>query len=143
MNVAFSAASGTQAQPHRCSRVHLSVPGREEEATNRITKVSMIASAQATVGMSATAASAETRGRPITRAVSRRAAALPCRNVHIHEGVASGRITPRQAQRLHAEDHAIRIEERVMARFNGGHISKAERRALNQQENAVSRQIGP
>jgi len=28
-----------------------------------------------------------------------------------------------------------------MARFNGGHVSRAEQRALNQQENAVSRQI--
>jgi len=30
-----------------------------------------------------------------------------------------------------------------MAGFNGGHITRAEQRALNQQENAVSRQIGP
>jgi hypothetical protein len=29
-----------------------------------------------------------------------------------------------------------------MAQFNGGHITKAEQRALNQQENAVSRRIG-
>ena len=47
-----------------------------------------------------------------------------------------------QAQKLHAEDHAIRKEERTMASTNGGHITKAEQRALNQQENQVSRQIG-
>jgi hypothetical protein len=29
-----------------------------------------------------------------------------------------------------------------MARQNGGHITRSEQRALNQQENAVSRQIG-
>jgi len=29
-----------------------------------------------------------------------------------------------------------------MAKLNGGHITPAEQKALNQQENAVSRQIG-
>jgi hypothetical protein len=29
-----------------------------------------------------------------------------------------------------------------MARQNGGHITNSEQRGLNQQENAVSRQIG-
>jgi hypothetical protein len=29
-----------------------------------------------------------------------------------------------------------------MAKFNGGHITKTEQKMLNQQENAVSRQIG-
>jgi hypothetical protein len=36
----------------------------------------------------------------------------------------------------------IRGEERFMARLNGGYITPAQQRALNQQENAVSRQIG-
>jgi hypothetical protein len=53
-----------------------------------------------------------------------------------------GGITKAQAQKLHAEDHAIRQEERTMASTNGGHITKAEQRALNQQENQVSKQIG-
>ena len=53
-----------------------------------------------------------------------------------------GEITKAQAQKLHAEDHAIRQEERAMASTNGGHITKAEQRALNQQENQVSREIG-
>ena len=53
-----------------------------------------------------------------------------------------GEITKSQAQKLHAEDHAIRQEERTMASTNGGHITKAEQRALNQQENQVSKQIG-
>ncbi|MBV8495253.1 MAG: hypothetical protein JO361_00580, partial [Gammaproteobacteria bacterium] len=47
-----------------------------------------------------------------------------------------------QAQKLHAEDHAIRQEERTMASTNGGHITKAEQKSLNQQENQVSKQIG-
>jgi len=53
-----------------------------------------------------------------------------------------GEITKAQAQKLHAEDHAIRQEERTMASTNGGHITTAEQRALNQQENQVSKQIG-
>jgi hypothetical protein len=36
----------------------------------------------------------------------------------------------------------IRQEERDMAAQNGGHITKAEEGVLNQQENAVSKQIG-
>jgi hypothetical protein len=53
-----------------------------------------------------------------------------------------GQITKAQAHQLHSEDHAIRREERTMASTNGGHITKPEQKALNQQENQVSRQIG-
>ena len=53
-----------------------------------------------------------------------------------------GEITKAQAHKLHSEDHAIRQEERTMASTNGGHITKAEQRSLNQQENQVSKQIG-
>jgi hypothetical protein len=53
-----------------------------------------------------------------------------------------GEITKAQAQKLHAEDHAIRNEERTMASTNHGHVTKAEQKALNQQENQVSQQIG-
>jgi hypothetical protein len=47
-----------------------------------------------------------------------------------------------QATRLHRDDHQIRREERLMASQDGGHITRQEDRALNQQENRVSRQIG-
>jgi len=53
-----------------------------------------------------------------------------------------GEISQGQAQQLHKEDHQIRQEERDMASQNGGHITAQEQRTLNQQENAVSRQIG-
>ena len=53
-----------------------------------------------------------------------------------------GEITKAQAQKLHKEDRQIRGEERAMASQNGGHITKQEQRTLNQQENAVSKQIG-
>lgn len=60
----------------------------------------------------------------------------------IHNEVKSGEISKTQAAALHAEDHSIRTEERSMAALNGGHITKAEKHALNQQENTVSKQIG-
>jgi hypothetical protein len=62
-------------------------------------------------------------------------------NARIREGVQSGRLSAGQAAQLHAEDHAIRQEERAMAATNGGHITRTEKRALNQQENQVSSQI--
>ncbi|HVN46082.1 MAG TPA: hypothetical protein VMT66_12715 [Steroidobacteraceae bacterium] len=69
-------------------------------------------------------------------------ARLANQNKRIHTERKEGEITKAQAQQLHAEDHAIRQEERTMASTNNGHITKAEQRALNQQENQVSRQIG-
>ena len=53
-----------------------------------------------------------------------------------------GEITTAQAHDLHAEDRGIRAQERFDASNNGGHITRAEDRSLNQQENAVSHQIG-
>jgi len=56
--------------------------------------------------------------------------------------VKQGELTKSQAAALHKEDHQIRTEERLMASQNGGHITKQEQKTLNQQENAVSKQIG-
>lgn len=67
---------------------------------------------------------------------------LAHQNQRIHNEVKSGQISKAQASQLHSEDHAIRQEERTMARTNNGHITKTEQRALNQQENQVSKQIG-
>jgi len=109
----------------------------------RVTRFSMIAIAFAVLGTSMTAASAETlwqANHPRRAEVNER---LAYQNFRIDRGVADGRISPWRAQRLHAEDRRIRYEERFMAGFNGGGITPAEQRALNQQENAVSRQIGP
>ncbi len=66
---------------------------------------------------------------------------LANQNERIKEGRENGTLSRGQAQKLHAEDHAIRQEERAMAATNGGHITKTEQRALNQQENQVSKQI--
>ncbi|SFA96964.1 hypothetical protein SAMN04515620_11052 [Collimonas sp. OK607] len=63
-------------------------------------------------------------------------------NKRIHNEVKEGEISKAQAKTLHKDDHAIRQEERDMAKQNGGHITKSEQTVLNQQENGVSRQIG-
>ena len=67
---------------------------------------------------------------------------LANQNQRIKQERKEGEINKAQAQKLHSEDHAIRQEERTMASTNGGHITKAEQKSLNQQENQVSRQIG-
>jgi hypothetical protein len=67
---------------------------------------------------------------------------LENQNRRINQEVREGEITKGQAKQLHGEDHAIRQEERAMAKTNNGHITGAEQKALNQQENQVSRQIG-
>ena len=67
---------------------------------------------------------------------------LANQNKRINTERKEGEITKAQAHKLHAEDHAIRKEERTMASTNGGHITKSEQKSLNQQENQVSKQIG-
>lgn len=69
-------------------------------------------------------------------------ARLANQNMRIHHEVKEGDLSHAEAARLHREDRQIRQEERTMAGENGGSITKAEQKALNQQENAVSRQIG-
>jgi Spy/CpxP family protein refolding chaperone len=67
---------------------------------------------------------------------------LARQNARIHHEVKEGDLTKAQAAKLHKDDRQIRGEERAMASQNGGHITKTEQKALNQQENAVSKQIG-
>jgi uncharacterized protein HemX len=67
---------------------------------------------------------------------------LQNQNKRINREVKEGELSKKQAAKLHRDDRQIRKEERLMASQNGGHITKQEQRTLNQQENAVSRQIG-
>ena len=67
---------------------------------------------------------------------------LARQNARIHQEVKEGDLTKSQAAALHKDDRQIRSEERAMASQNGGHITKSEQKVLNQQENAVSKQIG-
>jgi hypothetical protein len=109
---------------------------------SRTTNVTIIAVALAMLGTSMTGAIAETqweRNHPRRDQVNDR---LSNQNRRINNELREGEITRGQAHRLHSEDRAIRREERTMARFDNGHITRADQRALNQQENAVSGQIG-
>jgi hypothetical protein len=63
-------------------------------------------------------------------------------NRRIDAEVKDGQISKGQAAALHSEDHQIRTEERDMAGQNNTHITTQEQKTLNQQENAVSGQIG-
>ena len=67
---------------------------------------------------------------------------LATQNKRIKTEVREGELTKSQAAALHKDDRQIRKEERLMASQNGGHITKLEQKTLNQQENAVSKQIG-
>src|SRR5215831_18283558 len=96
----------------------------------------------ALVGSSITAAFAETqweRNHPRRDQVNDR---LSNQNRRINKELKEGEINKQQANQLHREDRAIRQEERTMSKFNNGHITGAEQKSLNQQENAVSGQIG-
>jgi hypothetical protein len=109
---------------------------------SRSTSLCILALSVVMVGGSIVGAAAETqweRNHPRRDQVNDR---LENQNRRINREVREGEITRRQANQLHREDHAIRREERTMSRLNNGHITRSEQKALNQQENAVSRQIG-
>ena len=59
----------------------------------------------------------------------------------INRDLREGKITFWQAMRLHRDDRAIRTSERTDARFDHGHVTRADQRGLNQDENAVNRDI--
>lgn len=67
---------------------------------------------------------------------------LENQNRRITNEVKSGEINKSQAQALRQNDKNIRQEERDMASQNGGHITKTEQNALNQQLNQNSAAIG-
>ncbi len=101
--------------------------------------VAVAAALAATVAGGAIAAGDWKKDHPRRAQVNSR---LNNQNQRIKNEVKSGEMSKGQAAKLHKEDRQIRKEERAMASQNGGHITKQEQRTLNQQENAVSRQIG-
>jgi hypothetical protein len=109
---------------------------------NSIRSVLMAGVVAVTLGALAAPALADTqwqKDHPRREQVNSR---LKNQNKRINKEEKSGQIDKAQAKQLHSEDHAIRHEERTMASTNGGHITKAEQKSLNQQENQVSQQIG-
>ena len=53
-----------------------------------------------------------------------------------------GEISRAQAHDMRMEDRGVRGQERYFASRHHGHLTRAEQRRLNREENGVSRQIG-
>jgi hypothetical protein len=66
---------------------------------------------------------------------------LAHQNKRIDSDLASGKITAQQADQLHKDDSNIRAGERTDASLDNSHLTKADQTSLNQDENAVSRDI--
>ncbi len=77
-------------------------------------------------------------GHPRVNQVNRRQARQQDR---IANGVSSGQLNPREASRLEKREASVQNrEQRDMAKHNG-HLTKAEQRGINRQQNRVSRGI--
>ena len=110
--------------------------------TKTLKTLIITAASLAVIAGAASSASADSRWQnrhPRREQVNNR---LANQNRRIHQEVKEGDLTHAQAAALHRDDRQIRREERLMATQDGGHITRADQRALNQQENGVSRQIG-
>jgi len=66
---------------------------------------------------------------------------LTHQDMRINHDLRIGRITLHQARMLHRDDRMIRASERTDARFDKSHLTPADQHGLNQDENAVSRDI--
>lgn len=59
----------------------------------------------------------------------------------IAQGIRSGQLTAGETKNLENKEQGINRETRGMRQANGGKLTRADRRAVNQQQNKVSRQI--
>jgi len=59
----------------------------------------------------------------------------------VDQGLANGKLTTQEAQKIQNQDANIRRTEQKDAAQNGGHLTKAEQRNLNRRENRVSQEI--
>lgn len=59
----------------------------------------------------------------------------------IERGERSGRLSPKEAARLENKEAGLKDEEQAMRNANGGKLSRADRRALQNQANKDSRAI--
>ena len=59
----------------------------------------------------------------------------------VNQGLRRDQLSGAQAQQLHQEDRNIRNQERTDAAGDNGHLTGTERRQINREENAESRQI--
>ena len=68
---------------------------------------------------------------------------LQNQNHRITQERKEGELTAAQAKHLRSVDRAVFKQEQFDAKLGGGHITKAEQKALNQEENTISKKIGP
>jgi hypothetical protein len=59
----------------------------------------------------------------------------------IAQGIASGRLTPRETARLEWQESRLHGEIRHMREDNGGKLTAKDRRIVNRQQNRLSRRI--
>ena len=59
----------------------------------------------------------------------------------IANGIQSGQLTPGEAGKLEKKEGELNQEERDMRKLDNGHLTSADRATLNQQQNAVSKDI--
>jgi hypothetical protein len=59
----------------------------------------------------------------------------------VDNGLADGKLSTGQAEKIQNQDASIRAQERRDASQNGGHITQAQQTQLNHEENGVSREI--
>ncbi len=59
----------------------------------------------------------------------------------IAQGVASGQLTSRETSNLERREASVNREERQMRRANGGTLTAADKAALTQRQNRISRSI--
>ncbi len=102
-------------------------------------------------GFVSSGAQAKGRGNPTGTPGSKFANEHPRRNEvnkrvdnqreRINEGVKDGQLTHEQAAQLRANDRAIKQQEHADVKANGGHLTPADQKQLNQEENANSKMI--
>ena len=59
----------------------------------------------------------------------------------IAQGIRSGQLTPREAGKLENKEQGVNREVKGMRQANGGKLTNADRQAVNQQQNSLSKQI--
>jgi len=59
----------------------------------------------------------------------------------IANGVQSGKLTPQQASNLEKREASVQNREKRDMAKNNGHLTKAEQRGINRQQNRISRSI--
>ena len=102
-----------------------------------MSKIRNVAVLLAAAGLTLNATSA-LAGHPRIHEVNAR---LENQGDRIHAGAKGDQLTSAEAQGLRKDDRMIRREEHSMAKLDGGHLTKADQKALNQQLNAVGEQI--